>query len=288
MLGRTLSHYEVKQELSRGGMGVVYRALDTKLDREVALKVLPPELVADEARRRRFVQEAKAAAAIHHPHIATIHEIGGEPVRITEDAHLDFGPVWTPDGKSLLLSPTVAAAETAIESPSTLHAGPPASPSVSRPTQRPFGAAIGTSLQSRPMGVRLGSSRTTPRRSAIPTGLQTARRSFSNRLAVIAWESMSCREIVGSSRARQRSASPWERRRWSPDGRLIAYTSGRGVGAISVIPPEGGEPELLVHYDDPTRVPLRPEWSADGENFYFTLTEFESDVWVMELESSSE
>ena len=133
MLGRTLSHYEVKQELSRGGMGVVYRALDTKLDREVALKVLPPELVADEARRRRFVQEAKAAAAIHHPHIATIHEIGGEPVRITEDAHLDFGPVWTPDGKSLLLSPTVAAAETAIESPSTLHAGPPASPSVSRP-----------------------------------------------------------------------------------------------------------------------------------------------------------
>ena len=55
-----------------------------------------------------------------------------------------------------------------------------------------------------------------------------------------------------------------------------------------MIPPEGGEPELLVHYDDPTRVPLRPEWSADGENFYFTLTEFESDVWVMELESSSE
>ena len=75
MLGRTLSHYEVKQELSRGGMGVVYRALDTKLDREVALKVLPPELMADEARKRRFVQEAKAAAAIHHPNIATIHEI---------------------------------------------------------------------------------------------------------------------------------------------------------------------------------------------------------------------
>ncbi len=56
-------------------MGVVYRAVDTKLDREVAVKVLPPELVADESRRRRFVQEAKAAAAIHHPHIATIHEI---------------------------------------------------------------------------------------------------------------------------------------------------------------------------------------------------------------------
>ena len=75
MLGRTLSHYEITQELSRGGMGVVYRALDTKLDREVALKVLPPELMEDETRKRRFVQEAKAAAAIHHPNIATIHEI---------------------------------------------------------------------------------------------------------------------------------------------------------------------------------------------------------------------
>ena len=75
MLGRTLSHYEITQELSRGGMGVVYRARDTKLDREVALKVLPPELMEDETRKRRFVQEAKAAAAIHHPNIATIHEI---------------------------------------------------------------------------------------------------------------------------------------------------------------------------------------------------------------------
>ena len=47
MIGRTLSHYKVLEELSRGGMGIVYRALDLKLDREVALKVLPPELVAD-------------------------------------------------------------------------------------------------------------------------------------------------------------------------------------------------------------------------------------------------
>ncbi len=78
MLGRRLSHYEIKQELSRGGMGVVYRALDTKLDRDVAIKVLPPELMTDEDRRRRFVQEAKAAASIHHPHVATIHEIDEE------------------------------------------------------------------------------------------------------------------------------------------------------------------------------------------------------------------
>ncbi len=75
VIGTTLSHYKILAELSRGGMGIVYRAMDTKLDREVAIKVLPPELVSDAERRRRFVQEAKAAASLHHPHIAVIHEI---------------------------------------------------------------------------------------------------------------------------------------------------------------------------------------------------------------------
>jgi TolB-like protein/Tfp pilus assembly protein PilF/predicted Ser/Thr protein kinase len=76
LAGRTLGHYKVQDEISRGGMGVVYRAVDLKLGREVALKVLPPELVADADRRRRFVQEAQAASALTHPHIAVIHEIG--------------------------------------------------------------------------------------------------------------------------------------------------------------------------------------------------------------------
>jgi serine/threonine protein kinase/tetratricopeptide (TPR) repeat protein len=75
MIGRTLSHYKVLSEISRGGMGIVYRALDVKLEREVALKVLPPELVADPERKRRFVQEAKAAAKLEHPHIGVVHEI---------------------------------------------------------------------------------------------------------------------------------------------------------------------------------------------------------------------
>ncbi len=75
MIGRILSHYKVLEELSRGGMGIVYRALDVKLDREVALKVLPPEIVADPERKRRFIQEAKAAAKLEHPHIGVVHEI---------------------------------------------------------------------------------------------------------------------------------------------------------------------------------------------------------------------
>lgn len=76
MKGRTLSHYEIVDEISRGGMGIVYRARDVKLERDVAIKVLPPELVSDADRKRRFVQEAQAASKLSHPNIAVIHEIG--------------------------------------------------------------------------------------------------------------------------------------------------------------------------------------------------------------------
>ena len=75
MIGRTLSQYKILEEISRGGMGIVYRALDLNLDREIALKILPPELVADPERKRRFIQEAKAAAKLEHPHIGTVYEI---------------------------------------------------------------------------------------------------------------------------------------------------------------------------------------------------------------------
>ena len=72
----TLAHYRITSKIGAGGMGEVYLAQDTKLDRKVALKILPAELAANQDRMRRFVQEAKAAAALNHPNIATIHEIG--------------------------------------------------------------------------------------------------------------------------------------------------------------------------------------------------------------------
>jgi serine/threonine protein kinase/tetratricopeptide (TPR) repeat protein len=75
MIGRTLSHYRLLDELGRGGMGIVYRAVDLTLDREVAFKVLLPECVADPERRRRFLQEAKAAAKLQHPHIGVVYEV---------------------------------------------------------------------------------------------------------------------------------------------------------------------------------------------------------------------
>src|SRR5882762_9066190 len=74
--GASLSHYRIVSKLGAGGMGEVYLAQDTKLDRKVALKILPADLAANQDRMRRFVQEAKAAAALNHPNIATIHEIG--------------------------------------------------------------------------------------------------------------------------------------------------------------------------------------------------------------------
>src|SRR5579872_1529021 len=75
MIGQTLGHYRIESKLGEGGMGVVYRAFDSHLDRPVAIKILRPETTANPERRRRFVQEAKAASALNHPNIVHIYDI---------------------------------------------------------------------------------------------------------------------------------------------------------------------------------------------------------------------
>src|SRR5262245_16816685 len=85
--GATLKQYRIVRLIGRGGMGEVYAADDTRLGRKVAIKVLPASLGGDAERLRRFTQEAKAASALNHPSILTIHdvdEVDGHPFLVTE------------------------------------------------------------------------------------------------------------------------------------------------------------------------------------------------------------
>src|SRR6185436_4791343 len=84
--GDGVSHYRIVGALGSGGMGEVYLAQDLTLERTVALKILPPQLVRNEERLRRFVIEAKAASSLNHPSIVTIHEIGSGPIVREGDA----------------------------------------------------------------------------------------------------------------------------------------------------------------------------------------------------------
>src|SRR5262245_41331820 len=94
MVGQTLSHYHITEKIGEGGMGVVYKALDTRLNRPVAIKVLSSARESDPEQKRRFVQEAKAASALNHPNIVTVYEIDS-------DGGVDFMAMEFVQGRTL-------------------------------------------------------------------------------------------------------------------------------------------------------------------------------------------
>jgi serine/threonine protein kinase/predicted esterase len=96
--GKTISHYEILEALGEGGMGVVYRARDTRLERTVAVKLVRPEAASSRERRERFVREARAASALNHPHIITIHDIDRAA---WDGSERDFIVMEHVDGQSL-------------------------------------------------------------------------------------------------------------------------------------------------------------------------------------------
>ena len=98
MIGASLGPYKILEPLGAGGMGEVYLAEDTRLNRKVAIKVLPAEFAADPERLARFEQEAKAAAALNHPHIAAVFDVGAEVLSGGEAADRDAATTGSADG----------------------------------------------------------------------------------------------------------------------------------------------------------------------------------------------
>ncbi len=134
--GDHLGPYEIVGLLGAGGMGEVYRARDPRLDREVAIKVLPEDVAGDRERLRRFEQEARAAGALNHPNILAVHDVGthdGRPYLVTEllegetlrermgGAALPPRRPWSTPSRSPAVSPppTTGASSTGTSSPRT-------------------------------------------------------------------------------------------------------------------------------------------------------------------------
>src|SRR5262245_9185720 len=123
LVGRTISHYQVLSLLGAGGMGEVYLARDPRLDRTVALKILPGELAADAERMQRFTREAKAASALNHPNVATIYDVGkSEGISFIVMEHVEGETIMARMGRPFTPSEVVDIAVQAADALDLAHA----------------------------------------------------------------------------------------------------------------------------------------------------------------------
>jgi hypothetical protein len=123
LVGRSVSHYQVLSLLGAGGMGEVYLARDPRLDRTVALKILPGKLTADRDRMQRFTREAKAASALNHPNVATIYDVGeSDGIRFIVMEHVEGETIARRIGRPLRSSEVVDIAVQAADALDVAHA----------------------------------------------------------------------------------------------------------------------------------------------------------------------
>jgi len=123
LVGRTVSHYQVLSLLGAGGMGEVYLACDSRLDRTVALKILPGEFAADPERMQRFAREARAASALNHPNVATIYDVGeSDGIRFIVMEHVEGETIAGRIGRPLRPSEVVDIAVQAADALDVAHA----------------------------------------------------------------------------------------------------------------------------------------------------------------------
>jgi len=101
VLGVRLGPYEIRSPLGSGGMGEVYKARDTRLDRTVAIKVLPPQLASDPQFRERFDREARAISSLNHPHICTLHDVGRQDPSTGSGQAVDYLVMEYLEGETL-------------------------------------------------------------------------------------------------------------------------------------------------------------------------------------------